>query len=315
MNKEPLGTLFTAVHRSKYPLSDFLHGDIFRYTTANMKGRTIYRPDKRLKVFLNFLNAFLFEHLEINDQVVYSYRKGRNPYQAVSVHSSSRAFFQTDIENFFGSIDKALIRATIFPQICRVPISDLPNQLNRILDLITINDVLPVGFPTSPLISNACLTPFDNALYDYCNNSNLIYTRYADDLVISGRNREIFQDVGNKVSELLEHHFSGRLKVNIAKQKLTTVGRKIKILGMVILPNGQVTIDNELRKRVEVLLYFYLRNRDAFLDMVDGDFDAGTRRISGYITYINASDQSYLEKLKRKFGVTVIDSFLHRSAL
>lgn len=181
--------------------------------------------------------------------------------------------------------------------------------------MITINDVLPVGFPTSPLISNACLTPFDNALYDYCNNSNLIYTRYADDLVISGRNREIFQDVGNKVSELLEHHFSGRLKVNIAKQKLTTVGRKIKILGMVILPNGQVTIDNELKKRVEVLLYFYLRNRDAFLDMVDGDFDAGTRRISGYITYINASDQSYLEKLKRKFGVTVIDSFLHRSAL
>jgi RNA-directed DNA polymerase len=32
------------------------------------------------------------------------------------------------------------------------------------------------------------------------------------------------------------------------------------------------------------------------------------------VNYINAADQMYLEKLRRKFGSTVVDSFLHRSA-
>ena len=83
---------------------------------------------------------------------------------------------------------------------------------------------------------------------------------------------------------------------------------------MTILPNGQVTIDMELKKRIEVLLHFYIRNRPKFADMSGGDVDVGIQKLSGYINYINSADRPYLEKLKRKFGATVVDSFLHRSA-
>ena len=120
--------------------------------------------------------------------------------------------------------------------------------------------------------------------------------------------------VEQKLSKLLAYHFDGNMRLNQEKRKLTTVGRKTKMLGMVILPNGQVTIDMEIKKKVEVLLYFFIHRRDKFLDLSDGDLDAGVKKLSGYINYINTADGPYLEKLKRKFGITVIDSFLHRTA-
>ena len=140
-----------------------------------------------------------------------------------------------------------------------------------------------------------------------------MYTRYADDIVVSGQSRAALDGVESKLHELLVSYFHGHLRLNSAKRKAHAVGRKTRILGMVVLPNGRVTIDMELKRKVEVLLHFYIRNREKFVVMSGDDLDAGVRKLSGYITYINAADKPYLEKLRRKFGATIIDSFLHRS--
>lgn len=314
MQSKPLELLFDAIHHGKYDFEDFLNSDLTSgYTSVQIGKRKLYRPTKKLKAYLTFLNTFVFEHLLLNDRVVYSYRKGVNPHEVVHVHASNRAFFQTDIENFFESINRTLVKRTVTSQLDRIPITDVYNYVERILDLTTIHNVLPVGFPTSPLISNGCLTPFDDDLESYCLSSDLVYTRYADDIVVSAKSREALRGIEPILNELLTHHFSDLMKFNKAKQKLTSIGRKTKILGMVILPNGHVTIDIELKKKIEVLLHFYIRNRASFIDMSDGDFDAGVQKLSGYVTYINTADKRYLEKLRRKFGASVVDSFLHRS--
>ena len=318
MKSKPLQVLFDAMHYGKYSFDEFLHSDITSnyssYTADGRKQRKVYRPDKKLKTYLSFLNTFVFEHLEVNERVVYSYRRGVNPHQVAAAHARGRAFFQTDFEDFFGSIRRTLIATTLHSQRDRVPTSDLHLHVERILELTTINGMLPIGFPTSPTISNVCLTRFDNELESYCRSYDLVYTRYADDIVISGPCRQVLDGVELKLDALLAYHFSGNLRLNSAKRKLTTVGRKTRIMGMVILPNGRVTIDKMLKKRIEVLLYFYIRNRETFLNMSDGDRKAGIQKLSGYINYINSADKPYLEKLRRKFGITVIDSFLHRSA-
>ena len=146
------------MHRGKYQFEDFIRGDFTsNYTSYLVKNRTIYQPDRKLKTYLVFLNTFIFEYLEVNDRVVYSYRKGINPHNVALAHVCSRAFLQTDILDFFGSITRSLIKSTILSQHHRTPVSDLHSHIDRILDLITINGVLPVGFPTSPPVSNVCL--------------------------------------------------------------------------------------------------------------------------------------------------------------
>ena len=315
MKTKPLRLLFDAMHHGKYEFDDFLSGDVAaNYELIPLKKRTVYRPNKKLKAYQSFLNTFLCEYLTTNNRVVYSYRKGVKPHEAVLAHASSRAFFQTDIENFFGSIDRKLVRSTLIERGSAVPISDVHVYLERILELTTINSTLPVGFSTSPLISNACLTGFDNDLEQICLEAGLIYSRYADDIVISGKNRELLAGINETVRELLNRHFGGKLNLNLAKSKLTSVGRKVKVLGMVILPSGQVTIDMELKRRIEVLLHFYIRDKEKFLDLVNHDMEAGIEQLSGYINYINSADSLYLEKLQKKFGSTVIDGLLHRSA-
>lgn len=312
---KPLQVLFDAIHHGKHDFLDFLHGDIAaNYTVLRDKRRSIYRPSQKLKAYHAFLNTFIFEYLTINPRVLYSYRKGVNPHQVVAVHAQNRAFFQTDLVNFFGSINRELVRSTVLERGSLVPITDLHEHLERILDLTTIEGLLPIGFPTSPLISNACLTGFDDELESHCRANALTYTRYADDIVISAQSREELQNIGSTITGLLTAHFSGRLRLNSAKSKVTTVGRKVKVLGMVITPSGRVTVDRELKRRIEVLLHFYIRDREKFSAMFEHNMRAGIEQLVGYVNYINSADKLYLEKLTKKYGATVIDSFLHRSA-
>jgi RNA-directed DNA polymerase len=315
MTTKTLHFLFDAMHHGKYEFGDFLRGEVAsNYDAIQVRGRAVYRPNKKLRAYHTFLNTFLCEYLTVNDRVVFSYRKGVNPHRTVVAHARNKAFFQTDIVDFFQSIDRDLVRTTMTREFGNVPITDVHAHIQRILDLTTVGGFLPVGFSTSPPISNACLTMFDNELESYCATAGLVYTRYADDIVISAQHRDQIREIRPVLVEMLARHFSGKLKLNLAKSKLTTVGRKVKVLGMVILPSGQVTIDMELKKRIEVLLHFYVRNREKFLATVQNDMKAGVDQLAGYVNYVNAADKAYLEKLRRKFGSTVIDSFLHRSA-
>jgi RNA-directed DNA polymerase len=141
-----------------------------------------------------------------------------------------------------------------------------------------------------------------------------VYSRYSDDIIISSINKDDIDDIASKVDEILQQCFAGKLKLNPIKSKFTHVGRKIKLLGMVILPNGKVTVDIKFKNNIEVLLHFYISDKEKFLDKVDGDMTDGMERITGYLNYVNAVDKTYLDKIRKKFGSTIVDSFLHQQA-
>lgn len=314
MVKKSLKQLFEAMYHGNYDFDDFLSCNVRDdFDVFVVDERDICRPNKKLKKYHTFLNLFWFERFQTNMSVVYSYRKGVNVYHAVSKHANSKHFFQTDIAKFFQSIDVALIRKTIISNVDLVPVADARLYIDRILDLVTVDGVLPVGFATSPPISNACLFEFDNLLQAYCVNKGLIYTRYADDLIISSNSREDLADLSEKVQEVLIQTCGDKMELHRGKTKVTHVGSKIKLLGMVILPNGSVSVDIKFKSKIEVILHFYSTDREKFLNFVDSDIGGGLERISGYLGYINTVDKNYLNKLRRKYGVTVVDLLLHYS--
>lgn len=313
MKQRPLKLLFDAKYHGKFDFEDFLSCDVpANYEPVPWSGRTIYRPSKKLKAYHAFLNSFLFEHLSTNQNVAFAYRKGANPHHALAPHANGRAFFQTDLVKFFDSITTPLIRRSIPDD--GTPIVDLADHIERILEMTTIEDRLPIGFSTSPALSNACLKQFDDAFEAHCRDHGLVYSRYADDILVSADDRTKLEGIDHVLAAALTHELGPGFHLNAGKSKLTTIGRKVKALGMVILPSGQISIDMGTKKKVEYQLHFFTKDRTRLLEIFKHDMEAGLQQLAGHISHINAADPAYLEKLRKKYGATVVDSFLHRSA-
>lgn len=317
MTPQPLHKLFDAMYHGKYRFDEFLAlspGE--NYSPVSWKSRTIYKPSKILKDFHAFLNGFVLEHLPVDTSVSFAYRKGATLVQAVEPHAKSRAFFQTDLERFFDSITTPLVRKVLMES--ATPVADLPDHLEHILGLLTIDGKLPIGYSTSPIVSNACLLPFDRRMIQISQDRGWIYTRYADDIMLSTQERANLSDAEAVIEDCLASELGDEFNLNPAKSKLTTVGRKVKLLGLVILPTGAIAIDRDVRNRIEAWIHFYLSDRARLLRIFEETYsqgmEEGLERLSGLISYAHAADPAYLEKLRSKFGTTVIDSLLHRSA-
>ncbi|MCW0435136.1 reverse transcriptase domain-containing protein [Xanthomonas sacchari] len=317
MTPQPLNKLFDAMYHGKYRFDEFLAlSPEQNYSPVRWKNRTIYKPSRTLKDFHAFLNGFVLEHLPVNTSVSFAYRKGATLIQAVAPHATSRAFFQTDLERFFDSITTPLIRKVLVEN--ETPAADLEDHVEHVLRLLTIDGKLPIGYSTSPIVSNACLLSFDQLLSQISHDRGWIYTRYADDIMLSTQDRANLSDAAAVVEGCLASALGDEFKLNPAKSKLTTIGRKVKLLGLVILPTGDIAIDRDVRNRIESWIHFYLRDRARLLKIFEEThnegMEEGLQRLSGLISYAHAADPAYLEKLRSKFGTTVIDSLLHRSA-
>ncbi|UKE55281.1 reverse transcriptase family protein [Xanthomonas translucens pv. graminis] len=317
MTPRPLQQLFDAMYHGKYRFEEFLAlKPQEHYSLIRWKTRTIYKPSKTLKDFHFFLNGFVLEHLPVDTSVSFAYRKGSTLMQAVEPHSRSRAFFQTDLERFFDSITTPLIQGVL--QRNQSPVADLADHLHHVLGLLTIDGKLPIGYSTSPLLSNACLLGFDQRLAAISQTREWIYTRYADDIIVSANDRATIADASAVIEECLASELGDGFNLNKGKSKLTTIGRKIKLLGLVILPTGAIVIDRDVRNRIESWIHFYIRDRSRLAKIFEEErgegMEEGLGRLSGLISYAYAADPGYFEKLRSKFGTTVIDSLLHRSA-
>ncbi|WP_440785179.1 reverse transcriptase domain-containing protein [Pseudomonas syringae] len=315
MIKRPLEQLFFATFRGKQDFQDFIKLDLAASSVKkNFEGRSVYAPEPKLKLYLGFLSRVLFDRLPLAEQVVYSYRKGVNVVNAVEKHSSSKYFFQTDIESFFGSINREIIRRSILWSLDFCPISDIDVWIDRILDIVTVDGLLPPGFPTSPAISNCCLVKFDEEFLSWCDSQGFIYTRYADDLIVSSKVDPGVDLLVSKITEILNKMFDGDFKLNLNKTRVVRPGSKVKLLGVVILPNGKVSIDGNLKKNVETAMYHLLKNKEKFVSFLkEQELDRALQKFSGQLNYINTVDPDFLDKLRRKYGATAVDKIIHVS--
>ncbi|CAN7354442.1 reverse transcriptase family protein [Mesorhizobium amorphae] len=111
---------------------------------------------------------------------VYGYRPGRNIRENAAAHAGHAALLTIDLQDFFPSISKDRI-AQLFEALGIMPaVADL------LARFVTIGDALPLGLPTSPVISNAIALPLDLACETLARSLDATYTRYADDLSFSG---------------------------------------------------------------------------------------------------------------------------------
>ncbi|MCI1033312.1 reverse transcriptase family protein [Raoultella terrigena] len=328
-NNRTLEEVFTSIFHDKLKFKEFLELNITKeYEVFEVKGRRLYSPTKKLKQIHRFINGSIFEYAEYNKNVVFSYLKGVSIRDAIEKHALNQYFYQTDIRDFFGSINGENINHSLSSQLDNTPISDISDYINLIYNIVVIDQKLPVGFSTSPILSNICLFNFDNELEKICISNNMTYTRYSDDIIISSGNEINELETTSIIQSLLFNFVNNEFIVNDKKTKTYKKGSGNSLLGFNILPNGYVTIPSKDKKEVEILLHFYLTSPKSFEDYIIKNIvnryknqegksidEIGKSFLSGKLIGINAMDKKYLTKLRGKYGNTLIEMFLRKTVL
>lgn len=311
MSDRTLEQAFNAVFHNKENFTDFCslelseHIDDFLY-----KGRKVYRISKKLKNYLRFIDKVVLRHLAKNTDVVHSYIKEKSVLTAIKNHASNRAFFLTDIKSFFSNINEEDVKRVLIRDKHLIPISDFDTYIPYLATMMTWGGSIPVGFPTSPMLSNGSLFEFDNTLHKFCRSRVLTYTRYSDDIIISGKDKEPLFDLRDIVQDMLHQYASKKLILNVEKTRITHIGNKVKILGLVITQDGHVTVDSKYKRTIESLLHFYITDRVRYNDFLNKTFEGKEHSFFGLLHYVKSTDPAYLDKLQRKYGISVLHTLM-----
>ena len=231
---------------------------------------------------------------------------------AVKPHSSSKFFYKTDFYGFFDSINRSVVESVFDKNIDKVKVDLSDDVIRKIIDMIVVDDRLPQGFVSSPMMSNACLKEFDDILQLHCIDQGLVYSRYSDDLIISGLNEEVVKSAEAIIVECA-NELNLPLVVNKEKTKFIRTGGRVSFLGISILPNGQLAVPAEIKEKIELLLHFFIKDKKSLLGYSGKNLKDTVSQVSGYINHINSVDKAYLLKLRKKYGSTIIDMFLHKT--
>lgn len=221
----------------------------FSIRKKNGKTRELAEPLPSLKEIQDWILENILSSVKVS-KYAKAYVKNKSLIENVKYHKGRKAILALDILNFFGSIKLRHVEA-IF--------SDLgysSNISNLLAKLCTCDCSLPQGASTSPYLSNIYLRSFDETISTYCNNNDIRYTRYADDLTFSGT-KESLNIIGFIQTEL----FTFDLVLNEEKSKIMERNQRQIVTGIVVNDKIQVPKDirNFIRNEVHFLKKFGLK--------------------------------------------------------
>ena len=174
--------------------------------------RKIDAPNDDLMDALRRLKAILENEFGVLYHTsAFAYVRKRSTIDAVKRHQAneSKWFAKLDLHNFFGSTTLDFVMkqfSMVYPvsEIVKYPIGE--KSLRTALELAFLDGVLPQGTPISPLITNVMMIPIDYKLsngFRDLGGKRFVYTRYADDFIISSKFDFRIRDVEDFVIDTL----------------------------------------------------------------------------------------------------------------
>lgn len=243
----------------------------------------------------------------------FAYIEGRSTIDAVKRHQTneSRWYAKFDLSNFFGNTTMEFTMqqlSMIFPFSEIIKIPEGRAELERALDLAFLNGGLPQGTPISPLITNIIMIPIDfklkKALRDFDGKYH-VYTRYADDFIISSRYDFNFRNVEKLIADtIVDSGAKFRLKPEKTRYG-STAGRNFN-LGLMVTSENRITIGNAKKRQIEMLM------RNYAIDVKNGNrWDVSDVQVfAGQLSYLRMVEPDVFERIVQhingKFSIDIM---------
>lgn len=207
--------------------------------------RTIVSPHRSLLHCQKWIRENILSTLPSHG-AAYAFCKGRNILQNAKNHVGNDYMIKLDLENFFDQITFGKVRELF------VRVGYDKSTAFFLTSLCCLNEKIPQGASTSPMISNIVLNSLDYQLHRLCKENGINYSRYSDDMVFSSE-IPFSDDVVSGIEAII---FNAGYKINMSKSKYYGY-EKNKIVTGLHVTKETVRIPRRKRKQIRAEVYFF----------------------------------------------------------
>lgn len=241
------------------------------YKTFKLRKKTggyrwISVPDEELKIIHRRLNKMIFEIIKPSISTQSFIKKSSIRTNAI-IHANAKTCLNVDLYRFYESVSDKRIYGYLHG------LGYHPNVAYTLAQLVTIKlpkgywqevrqenrfkskyknqkpRVLPQGSPCSPFISNLILIKLDHRIKEACDRFKFSFSRYADDITISSKSKDILA-----LSTIKKIIRDEGFTVNINKVLYKRSSSRMEVTGLTI--NTGVYVRKTLLKKIISHLYY-----------------------------------------------------------
>ena len=151
------------------------------WKTDSRKTRTLHIPSERLKAVQRMFLRYTVDRVPTHP--CSACVKGRGNHWTYRRHARHLSMLRLDISDFFPSVGEDAVREGF------VRLGAREQVANALVRLVTLPERLPQGAPTSVAVADMVLFPLDVRLAGMAKQHGFTYSRYIDDITLSGGNR------------------------------------------------------------------------------------------------------------------------------
>lgn len=229
-------------------LGNYLANEDYSYSEVkipkkNGTHRLLSIPSKNLKIIQRWILDNILISIRISDYAT-GFCRNRSILTNAKSHLNQECLINTDIKDFFPSIHLGRIFKVFYNCGYTKKVS------YTLAKICTYHGALPQGSPASPYLSNIVCNDLDNRIHYLAKSYEATYTRYADDISISGKN-----GIQNCIMVVKKIICEEGFQVNNEKTRISFRYQKQVVNGLIV--NGvSVAIDKKYLKKFAQELYY-----------------------------------------------------------
>jgi len=265
--------------------------------------RTIYHPSKETKSIQYALMHLLAETLKPHD-CAFAFKLGLSSPLRKNAETHARFAYslRIDFKDFFPSIKPDDLLAAITDPGNPKKMELLPEDREFLSQVFFVKLAdgslgLPIGAPSSPMLSNGVMRSLDVEIDAFAKNREFVYTRYADDLIFSTAQKGASKAFLEGLRQVISKSEHPRLTINEGKTLFMSRNCRRVVTGMTIDPGGTISV-GRVRKR--------------FIRKLLNDFAHGSlimkqpHILQGNLAFILDVEPRFYDRLCLKYGADLV---------